>query len=166
MMAVGVTALEPMTVDTQVGMPSPARQPLAIQIPRPKTTEVPTMVVVRCVRPSRVNMRTPFMVMVPKTPTVAPPMTGCGMAESTAESCGNRPAMAKTAAMITKTHLLTTLLEQMMPTFWPRALVGRPPSRPPTIEVRPWDTIAPESSRSVGIRSMEPRQAAETSPIT
>ena len=36
-----------------------------------------------------------------------------------------------------------------MPTFWPRALVGRPPSRPPTIEVRPWDTIAPESSRSV-----------------
>ena len=35
-MAVGVTALEPMTVDTQVGIPSPARQPPAIQIPRPK----------------------------------------------------------------------------------------------------------------------------------
>lgn len=31
------------------------------------------------------NMRTPFMVMVPKTPTVAPPMTGCGIAERTAE---------------------------------------------------------------------------------
>ncbi len=40
MMAAGVMALEPMTVVTQLGMPSPARQPDAIQMPRPKTTEV------------------------------------------------------------------------------------------------------------------------------
>ena len=114
-------ALEPMTVVTQEGMPGPARHRVAIQMPRPNTTEVPTMVVVRGVRPSLVNMRTPFMVMVPNTPTVAPPMTGCGMAVSRAESCGSRPAAAKTTATITKTHLLTTLLEQMMPTFWPSA---------------------------------------------
>ena len=68
MRAAGVMALEPMTVVTQLGMPGPARQPVAIQMPRPKTTEVPTMVVVRGVRPSFVNMRTPFMVMVRRRP--------------------------------------------------------------------------------------------------
>ena len=71
------------------------------------------------------NMRTPFMVMVPKTPTGRAADDGLRIVERTAESCGNRPAMAKTAATITKTHLLTTLLEQMMPTFWPRGAGGK-----------------------------------------
>ena len=53
-----------------------------------------------------------------------------------------------------------------MPTFWPSAEVGRPPMKAETSEVQPWETMAPESSRSVGMRSMEPRQAAETSPMT
>ena len=137
MMAQGVMALEPTTVEIQVGMPSPARQPEAIQMPRPNTTEVPTMVATRWVRPSLVNMRMPFMVMVPNTPTVAPPMTGYGMAVSRAESCGNRPASAKTAATMAKTHLLMTLLEAMMPTFWPSALVGRPPRKAEMMLVTP-----------------------------
>ena len=166
MTAQGVMAEVAKMVEIQSGMPAPERHPDTWEMPRPKATETPKTVQERGVRPSRTSMRMPFKVMVPKTEMVAPPMTGCGIMVRTLATLGTKPAMAKMTAAKTKTNLLMTLLETMMPTFWPKAEVGMPPKSEDTMETVPWAMRAPESSFSSGRRSMEPRAAAERSPMS
>ena len=164
-MAAITMAEPPKTWLTQPGMPGPVRAPLVRDTPMPSATESPAMDARRGVRPSFVSMRMPVMLMVPNTLMVAPPMTACGMPESTAASLGMRPAAMRMMAAVENTRRLMTRVWVTMPTFWPKDDVGMAPKNAPTMVMMPWETRPPVSSCTLGSRSMPPTVAPVKLPM-
>ena len=92
----------------------------------PTPMETATISTFELVKFTELSVRMPAAATDPKSTMPAPPSTGSGIAFMTRPSTGSRPSSTRMPPPAATTNRLLMPVSATMPTFWAKALIGKP----------------------------------------
>ncbi|ALE77313.1 hypothetical protein WY02_01125 [Pseudonocardia sp. AL041005-10] len=93
---------------------------------RPNATDAATITMLLVPRYSTAaSVRIPLAATVPNSTMPAPPSTGCGIAENTADAIGESPSTSRSSPPAATANRLRIPVSATSPTFWANAVAGK-----------------------------------------
>ncbi len=93
---------------------------------RPNATAAATITMLLVLRYStEASVRMPLAATVPNSTIPAPPSTGCGIAENTADAIGESPSTSRSSPPAATANRLRIPVSATRPTFWANAVAGK-----------------------------------------